>query len=278
MHQTTKMDSHIKVKSLLNFMFVILILLCSQFVDYVHLDTEIPPTEEPGNWHMYHNAYRIVPCQMHRCEYNKNVQRTTCMLCMHTIKWKNKYFCLLLGKQWYRVQSPHTTQRGEMQTFEWFASTHLTTLLCACISDSTLNTTSSCRRRRTFVFESRIWWNIFAFRNERSPKKINWICYIFFILFFLFCRRSAIERFDGAVYLHKIHLASILQRVTVTWLRCSIQLHQFDRVMAQPTANILMYFEKWSFILFVSFLVDTNAIYNISIYKPLIASWGPLER
>lgn len=43
------MDSHIKVKSLLNFMFVILMLLCSQFVDYVHLDTEIPPTEEQGS-------------------------------------------------------------------------------------------------------------------------------------------------------------------------------------------------------------------------------------
>lgn len=49
MGKTTKMDSHIKVKSLLNFMFVILILLCSQFVDYVHLDTEIPPTEEQGS-------------------------------------------------------------------------------------------------------------------------------------------------------------------------------------------------------------------------------------
>lgn len=49
MHKITKMDTHIKVKSLLNLMFVILILLCSQFVDYVHLDTDVPPTEEQGN-------------------------------------------------------------------------------------------------------------------------------------------------------------------------------------------------------------------------------------
>lgn len=31
------------------FRFLLFILMCVHFVDYVHLDTEIPPTEEPGN-------------------------------------------------------------------------------------------------------------------------------------------------------------------------------------------------------------------------------------
>lgn len=86
MHKITKIDTHIKVKSLLNFMFVISILLCSQFVDYVHLDTDVPPTEEQGNWHMYRSAYSLsLSLCMPNATMRKHRPATERHVCMNSI-------------------------------------------------------------------------------------------------------------------------------------------------------------------------------------------------